>query len=307
MSTSNNHEESLFDIDDDLQGVDDFTNEPNPFESPFDDAIRNDTDDAKVPRNPPNYGSKSETMSLPPAYDEAVPAEQPNNTSNNGNSDTTRTPLPPGLLNYYSQYFQLNPTELKQRLYEAVSFKKKSNVDEESNANAEAVSDLYGPVWVTATIIMSIFVGNGLFSLVADGIIMGEPLSNNKSEMQFLKLVHSIWLFYVYVFLVPMLSFKLLQKNDSSVKNVFTLISIYGYSNLVWIPIGLSIDILNGLQNYIPRLILSLSEWALVGLAFGKSSLYLFQKLANTDGDKTIFVIIAINAIFCILVKLLLF
>lgn len=307
MSTSNNNEDSFFDIDDDLEGVDDFTNEPNPFESPFDDAIRNDTSDVKAPKNPPNYGSKSETMSLPPAYDEAVTAEEPNNTSNSGNSNSTGSPLPPGLLNFYSQYFQLNPTELKQRLYEAVSFKGKPNGDEESRANAEAVSDLYGPVWVTATIIMAIFAGNGLFSLIVDGIIMGEPLSNDKSVTQFLKLVHSVWLFYAYVFLVPMLSFKLLQRSDSAIKNVITVISVYGYSNLVWIPIALIIDILNGFKNYIPRYILASIEWVLVGFAFGKSSLYLYQKLTKPDGDKTIFVIIAINAIFCILVKLLLF
>lgn len=283
--------DSFLDIDDGLAGADDFTSEPNPFE----DAVSSD-----IPGQGKAGGYKAinDTETLPPGYDEvigeqAAPTAQP-----------PRDALPPGLLNYLSQFFQLNDQELKSHLYDTLKFKLTPETDQESRVGIEAKPDLYGPLWIFATLVAANFVGSKFFTVVLGGIIVGEE--DRSPVFGGARLGHSFWLYLTYNFLIPTIIAKMyLHRKDS----IAELISTYGYSTLVWIPLGLLIDLIQTLHMEIPRLVLSIIKWVLVALAFAKSSHYLYRKM-NTDNENDQLIkwpMVGFNAVLSIVARLLLY
>lgn len=285
MESSKLQHRDSFEIGDGLDGVDDFAEESNPFENPFDDTILNDAP--------------------PPAYEDRINSEVP--TTHDGSTPIESRELRPGLLNYYSQYFQLSTQDLKTNLYESISFKRKlATGDEESSVIVNGPNDLYGAIWVTATVILSKFLVLGLLRLIEEGIFAGWKLSNTEIDTLYLSLIHSVWLFYSYVFGMGVVSYKLLNKADPQITGIET-IAIYGYSNTIWIPTAIIIDIVDLFQEDSIRLISLLLKCLFIFCAFVKSSLYLHSKLAREGGENYVRSFIVVNAIFCVLVKFILF
>ncbi|QLL31719.1 hypothetical protein HG536_0B05850 [Torulaspora globosa] len=296
---SYNRRDSFTELDDGLEGVDDFTHEPNPF----DDVI---SDDYDAKKKPPGYGNVADTVSLPPGYEETMevpqrPAEGP--SSNQAAAGT----LPPGLFNYLSQYFELDDQELKKRLYSAIAFKLESIADLENRAPDDAKPDLYSPVWIFGTIVMTNFIGSRLFEVIVNGVIRGVYWQEDSNKVfGGARFIRSFWLYLIYGFLVPLVIAKTyLHRKDS----VAELISTYGYSLLVWIPLGLLIDLSNAFQTLLPKYVLSLIKWVFVTIAFMKSSLFLYRKM-NTEDESDQLVkwpVIGLNAIMCIVARFLLY
>ncbi|CAI4461102.1 CRL_G0018730.mRNA.1.CDS.1 [Saccharomyces cerevisiae] len=304
---------SFLDIDDDLEGVDDFGNEPNPF------------DDATVPDSPNmnnstagkgsefynTTGSKAESAPLqgqmdPPAYDQVI--------GQNDNDGLGRNGLRPGLINYYSKYFQIDLTQFKKRLSAVLTFRNDHN--SESN---EDNTDLYGAVWITATVVMINFtMSRGLNFIISDvieGVKTGEDIDR---ASQFKKLLHSIWLFYGYTFGVPFITMQVLNRDEHSERNrsfksVPELISVYGYANLIWIPVCVILNILDMSKRL--RTVQAI-QWAIVALGWAQSSYFLNSQISSNNNAETqsngkfslsIIVVVALHTLFCLLFRFIIF
>lgn len=264
--------DKLFDIDDGMEGVDDFISDPNPFEehanAGYGTNSSNVNKDFDQILNDEGPGS-APVKDLPPAYDSSVALEPervaPDNTIPEGK-------LPPGLLNYYSRYFQLDSAGLKKRIMYPKSFYDNTNDVEEQNFEigddeedeVNLLSDLYGPVWITASAVMAKFVTVGLVELVINGMVWGvsrsvmdddASLLNTFWEKQFINLIHSIWLFYAHTFVAPLLIFRGFQNHYDGLKmkTRYEIISIYGYSNLVWVSISVLLGVLEGYSQPVPK------------------------------------------------------
>ncbi|CAI6501044.1 AIS_HP2_G0017670.mRNA.1.CDS.1 [Saccharomyces cerevisiae] len=301
---------SFLDIDDDLEGVDDFDNEPNPF------------DDATVPDSPsmnePTMGkgnaahsavdNKGESAPLqgqmdPPAYDQVV------------GEDASGGPngLRPGLINYYSRYFQLDPTQFRKRLSAVLTFRNDHNSE---NANNE--TDLYGAVWITATVVMINFTMSGGLTFIINEVIGGVRGDERFDRAsQFKKLLHSIWLFYGYTFGVPFITLQVLKRDEHSERNmnfksVPQLISVYGYANLIWIPICVILNILDLFKHL--RTVQAI-QWAIVALGWAQSSYFLNSQMSNNNNETqsggklslSVIAVIALHSLFCLLFRFIIF
>lgn len=286
-----NRRDSFTELDDGLEGVDDFTNEPNPF----DDVI---ADDFETKSKPPGYGNTDDTVTLPPGYEETVETEQAPIAGPSTTQSANET-LPPGLLNHFSQYFQLSDQELKKNLYAAITFKSSPASDLETG---QPNPELYGAVWIFATIVATNFIGSQLFKVIANGIIRGvywQDDANKKYGGS--RLIHSFWLYLVYAFAVPLVIAKMsAQHNDNAV----SLIATFGYSQIAWIPLGLLLDLTSELQWLMPAVVFALLKWFLVLLAFAKSSLFLHARLSDR---RLKFAAVAANAALCVIARFLLY
>lgn len=286
-----NRRDSFLEFDDGLEGADDFTTEPNPF----DDVV---SDDMSKKGKPPGYEGTTDTATLPPGYDEAI--NEPAPTA----SQPRRETLPPGLLNYLSQYFQLNDQELKTNLYDSLKFKLTQETDQENRGDLDTKPDLYGPVWIFATIVAANFVGSKLFAVILGGIFAG--VRDTTDTFGGNRLIHSFWLYLTYSFFIPAIIAKMYLHRKESIAE---LISAFGYSTLVWIPVGLIIDLIQTLHSAMPIYVLSIVKWVLVALAFAKSSQFLYRKMNTEDSSDQLvkFPIIGFNAIMCVVARLLLY
>lgn len=280
--------DSFLEFDDGLEGVDDFTSEPNPF----DDVV---SDDVPKKGNPPKYEGLSDTATLPPGYEEAAPIPA---------AAAPRGALPPGLLNFLSQFFQLSDQDLKNNLYDSLSFKLSPEVDQENRGELESNPDLYGPVWIFATVVATNFVGSQVFSVILYGLILGTQ--DHEDTFGGGRLIHSFWLYLVYMFFIPAIIAKTYLHRKNSIAE---LISTYGYSTLVWIPLGLLIDLFQALHPAFPGFVLPIIKWVLVALAFAKSSQCLYRRMNTADvSDQLVkWPMIGLNAIMCVVARLLLY
>ncbi|CCE64265.1 hypothetical protein TPHA_0H00550 [Tetrapisispora phaffii CBS 4417] len=301
-----------FEIDDDLDGVDDFTNDNNPFETVRNskitnnnissDRIENDSDfDIEVPK----VLDPEPISNIPPLlYDQVRVDEQDQNDE-----------LPPGFLNYYSKYFQLSDQEFKRRLYNAARFTKSEEIipDSESNNdnNSNKQTDLYAAIWVTASVIMVQFFTNNLFNLILNDIAQGIKSTTNIDRKDvYSNLLHSIWLFFGYTFIVPFISYQILKKDENTkFKSTIDLISVYGYSNLNWIPILFAENVLSKFGASLYVLII---KWVFFPFGLFKSALYLFYATQNNNNSTSRFplsviIILSIHVLFSSLMMFILF
>lgn len=172
-----------------------------------------------------------------------------------------------GFFAYYSQYFQVTPQQLKTRLRSALFLPISSDVEEQSNP------ELYAPIWITASVIAALFFSRSFKNLLV-GIIKGElPTATAYSTLS-----HSFLLFYGYVVLVPVLLSFLIKYGfkRSMESSVITIMSYYGYSNVIWIPVAL-LSILSGV---LPQGVgTTVFQWICVVVGGGFSGTVIYRQL----------------------------
>lgn len=174
-------------------------------------------------------------------------------------------------VNFYRRFFDLDSDTFVQKIQRALNPLNPAFDDVESE-----VDELYGFFWITGTLIFLMFVSSTGSNILSEWI-HGDK--EKKYEYSFDLLTMSITLFYGYNILVPLLlvlSTSFLLKFPSSFS--FTkLISIYGYTNILWIPITLiNVLIVVFINDKNHHLILNLLEWLVVcvsGAVTGLSNL----------------------------------
>lgn len=141
-------------------------------------------------------------------------------------------------INHYRRYFNINTTDF------FVNAVRSINVVQKFDDQEEEIGDLYGPIWVTATVIFILFFSNTSSNLLKSWLIGGD----DKYQYNFSLLTGAISLLYGYTILIPLI-FYIISVYYFKLTKFLTLskvVSIYGYANSVWIPAAI-FGILRGL------------------------------------------------------------
>ena len=193
-------------------------------------------------------------------------------------------------------------------------------------AGVDEDSELYGFIWITATLIFLMFVSSTSSNLVSHWLYSDKD--DGKYEYDFLLLTLSIIMFYGYTALVPFLFFAAttwFMKFEERF-SLTRVISIYSYANVLWFPVTVANFILVVfISSSKHHKLLSALQWILVAASGAVSGLSIVVKLRplilkNTrglSGDGTaedqkklrllISVLFAAHVAFTVLVKVLFF
>mmetsp|Transcript_3584 Transcript_3584/g.3990 ORF Transcript_3584/g.3990 Transcript_3584/m.3990 type:complete len:305 (+) Transcript_3584:82-996(+) len=224
-------------------------------------------------------------------------------------------------INFYRKFFELDTITFFEKIKRALNPINKSTSVSDDNDDSE-VTELYGFIWITGTLIFLMFVSSTGANILSEWI----HSDDKKYEYSFELLTLSISLFYGYNILVPVIlyvSTTWILKFPHRL-SLTKLISVYGYTNILWFPItAINFLIVVFVNNKSHHLVWNFLEWLIV-LASGsvtglsnltklspiikKNSLDLTQETAADQANKlytTIMVLLAIaHLAFTILVKI---
>lgn len=139
-------------------------------------------------------------------------------------------------LNHYRQYFNIDTNEFIDNCKSSLNPLAKLPNDD----NYESPGDLYGAVWITATLLFLLFFCNSLAELLSSWFSITNPDDSIKINY-FKMLVSSINLLYGYIIIIPTLLYLIIAfyLKISPLMSLTKFISIYAYTNLLWIPAAL--------------------------------------------------------------------
>lgn len=144
---------------------------------------------------------------------------------------------------FYAAYFDINVADFAARLFRALLPCKPllgwSSADEEESGGT-SVPDLYGPVWVTTTLVLALSMGAKIAEFLANVFRKQETksLQPSLSSVEFSRLWRAAGLLYCYVFVFPVMLtvfqclFAKRSLNESSVRAhpILGTVMVYGYS-----------------------------------------------------------------------------
>ncbi|PSS02116.1 Yip1 domain-containing protein [Coniella lustricola] len=158
-------------------------------------------------------------------------------------------------MDFYAQFFDVDTSAVLQRCWAAL-FPRANFLDV-----LEGNPDLYGPFWIATTVVFILFLGGTI----------SKYLSTTGQEpfvYDFKLLTGAGGLIYGYTLLVPMALYLALRYFGSDSANLLECWALYGYSNLIWVPVAL-----------ISWSQISLLNWVFVGVGFGMSVAMLLRNL----------------------------
>ncbi|KAG5954871.1 hypothetical protein E4U58_007421 [Claviceps cyperi] len=207
----------------------------------------------------------------------------------------TASTSPPGKrflwsISFYSQFFDVDTSAVLQRCWAAL-YPRANFLDV-----LEGNPDLYGPFWIATTVVLILFLG---------GTISDWLSSRGTAQFayDFRLLSGSAGLVYGYTLFIPMVLFLALRYFGSESANLLECWALYGYSNLIWIPVAIiswsPIEILN---------------WTFVSVGFGLSVAFLIRNLypvlSATDRQVSkvlLIIVLVLHAGLAITIKILFF
>lgn len=189
----------------------------------------------------------------------------------------------------------------------------------------EGNPDLYGPIWIATTVVFILFLGGTIsqylaatgdekfvydFTLLSGTLIQFRRMLIGAVRRRQERGIHlantrlgAAGLIYGYTLVIPILLFLALKYFGSESANLLECWALYGYSNLVWIPVALiswsQINILN---------------YLFVAIGFGVSVAFLLRNLypvlSATDKQASkilLILVVVLHAGLAIAVKWLVF
>lgn len=193
-------------------------------------------------------------------------------------------------ISFYAQFFDVDTSSVLARCWAAL-YPRANFLDV-----LEGNPDLYGPVWIATTVVFILFLGGTISKYSA----------NTEGEhfvYDFRLLSGAAGLIYGYTLVIPVALFLALKYFGSESANLLECWALYGYSNLIWIPVALiswsSINTLN---------------YVFVGIGFGMSIAFLLRNLypvlSATDKQTSkalLILVVALHAGLSIAIKVLFF
>jgi len=158
-------------------------------------------------------------------------------------------------LSFYAQFFDVDTSSVLSRCWAAV-FPRANFLDV-----LEGNPDLYGPFWIATTVVLILFLG---------GTISDYRANNGGTQFayDFRLLSGAAGLIYGYTFVVPVALYLALKYFGSESANLLECWALYGYNNLVWIPVAL--------VSWSP---IGILNWTFVAVGFGLSVAFLLRNL----------------------------
>ncbi|EPS36581.1 hypothetical protein H072_9908 [Dactylellina haptotyla CBS 200.50] len=209
----------------------------------FQDFGHNDTPTGKIPQEQPRGffsggGSSSRTTG-----------------GDNGTTPTGKRYL--WSISFYAQFFNVDTNEVARRCGAAI-FPKSNFLDV-----LEGNPDLYGPVWIASTVVLMLFLSSTLASYFSK--VKG---TEDHFKYNFASLTGAAGLVYGYTAFVPAALWGVLKWYGSDSANLLECLSLYGYANVIWVPVSIAsvspIPILN---------------WVFCAVGLGVSAMFLFRNL----------------------------
>ncbi|RKF57404.1 Protein YIP5 [Erysiphe neolycopersici] len=158
-------------------------------------------------------------------------------------------------LPFYAQFFDVDTAAVLSRCWATIY--PRANFIEVLGGNP----DLYGPLWIATTVVFILFLGGTINQYLSE-------TNGTQFVYDFTLLSGAAGLIYGYTLLVPMILFLALKYFGSDSANLLECWALYGYSNLIWIPVAL--------VAWSPITILN---WIFVGIGFGLSIAFLLRNL----------------------------
>jgi len=193
-------------------------------------------------------------------------------------------------LTFYAQFFDVDTAEVLRRC--RVALYPRSNFLDILDGNP----DLYGPFWIATTVIFILFMTGTISQYLANS---GEE----HFQYDFTLLSGASGLIYGYTFVIPVALWGVLKWFGSEGANVLECWALYGYGNLIWIPVALI--------SWSPITILN---YVFVTVGFAVSALFLVRNLwplvSATDQKVSrvlVIVVVALHAGLAIAIKILFF
>ncbi|KAH6635470.1 hypothetical protein B0J18DRAFT_472589 [Chaetomium sp. MPI-SDFR-AT-0129] len=158
-------------------------------------------------------------------------------------------------LSFYAQFFDVDTTSVLQRCGAAL-FPRANFLDV-----LEGNPDLYGPFWIATTVVLILFLGGTISDYLARE-------GRSAFAYDFGLLSGAAGLIYGYTFVIPVVLYLALRYFGSESANLLECWALYGYGNLIWIPVALI--------SWSP---ISILNWVFVGVGFGVSVAFLLRNL----------------------------
>ncbi|KAH8804815.1 hypothetical protein F5884DRAFT_797299 [Xylogone sp. PMI_703] len=193
-------------------------------------------------------------------------------------------------LSFYAQFFDVDTSSVLNRCWAAL-YPRANFLDV-----LEGNPDLYGPFWIATTVIFILFLGGTINQYL-------ESTGRGAFTYNFTLLSGAAGLIYGYTLVIPVALFLALKYFGSESANLLECWALYGYSNLIWIPVALI--------AWSPITILN---WVFVGCGFGLSVAFLLRNLypvlSATDQRTSrilLILVIVLHAGLAVAIKVLFF
>ena len=211
-------------------------------------------------------------------------------------------------MSFYAQFFDVDTSAVLSRCWAAL-YPRANFLDV-----LEGNPDLYGPFWIATTVVLILFLGGTIsqyLSTTGSAPFMYDfkLLSGMLSLQTTIKLcantlsLGAAGLIYGYTLFIPVVLFLILRYFGSDSANLLECWALYGYSNLIWIPVALI--------SWSP---LTLLNWIFVAVGFGMSIAFLLRNLypvlSATDRQVNkvlLVVVVALHAGLAVAIKILFF
>ncbi|MCJ1338311.1 hypothetical protein MMC09_003597 [Bachmanniomyces sp. S44760] len=198
----------------------------------------------------PDFNDTSNSRSKIPPDTLPFPA-----TTNTSTSSTLSSKRYLWSLSFYAQFFDVDTPDVLTRCRTALY--PRSNFLDVLDGNP----DLYGPFWIATTVVFILFLtGTISLYLASEG--------KGHFEYDFKLLSGAAGLIYGYTGIIPIAVWALLKWFGSESASVLECWALYGYANLIWIPVALVSWSQIGILN-----------WVFVAVGFAISALFLVRNL----------------------------
>ncbi|KAI1493493.1 hypothetical protein F5X96DRAFT_184322 [Biscogniauxia mediterranea] len=158
-------------------------------------------------------------------------------------------------ISFYAQYFDVDTSSVLSRCWAAL-FPRANFLDV-----LEGNPDLYGPFWIATTVVLILFLGGTISQYLAS-------TGQGPFAYDFKLLSGAAGLIYGYTIGIPVLLYGALRYFGSESANLLECWALYGYANLIWIPVALI--------SWSPVAVLN---WAFVGVGWAVSVAFLLRNL----------------------------
>lgn len=193
-------------------------------------------------------------------------------------------------LSFYAQFFDVDTSSVLSRCWAAL-YPRANFLDV-----LEGNPDLYGPLWIATTVVFILFIGGTISQYLAE-------TGKEAFAYDFRLLSGAAGLVYGYTLVIPVALFLALKYFGSESANLLECWALYGYSNLIWIPVALI--------SWSPITILN---WVFVCVGFGLSVAFLLRNLypvlSATDKQASkilLILVVALHSGLAIAIKVLFF
>ncbi|KAI1172728.1 hypothetical protein F4777DRAFT_560659 [Nemania sp. FL0916] len=158
-------------------------------------------------------------------------------------------------LSFYAQFFDVDTSSVLARCRAALW--PRANFLDVLDGNP----DLYGPFWIATTVILILFLGGTISQYLA---------SHNAGPFayDFELLSGAAGLIYGYTLVIPIVLYGALRYFGSESANLLECWALYGYANLIWVPVALI--------SWSPLTVLN---WVFVGVGWALSVAFLLRNL----------------------------